>query len=206
MSTRRKDLKTDPKLIIDLSDIFGGPIPNSPDLRAAIGQEILDIIVERTGENLDKNEKAFRPKKYSKEYADSLEFQAFGKSRGDVNLRLTGDMLQLMDIVEETPTTLTIGWRDDFQAQKASGHITGANNLPKRDFFGLSEGDIQRLKSEFGGDVERLRKDANNLDFSSFLDSTTAIGQEILGKAAVSEATGVDAGTLAFIDLLTDEG
>lgn len=142
---------SNPRLKIDLKEIFGVDIDNDA-LKQSINQSILDKILRRTSESLDVNEKKFKP--YSKQYKKSDDFIAFGKSN-EVNLRLTGDMLELMDVIDESKNTTTIGWRDSDEAQKAHGHITGNGRLPKRDFFGLSSVDIQELKFEFGDDVNR---------------------------------------------------
>ena len=140
---------TDPKLKVNLKEIFGTNV-DSPFTRAQIGQAILDKILARTDGSRDVDGKQF--KKYSKEYMKSDSFQAFGKS-GKVNLRLTGDMLELMDIKDESSSDITVGWNDGVEGSKAHGHITGGGNLPVRDFFGLTNKQVAELKREFQSQV-----------------------------------------------------
>jgi hypothetical protein len=154
MSQKRTGLTENPKLIINLGEVFETDIPNDSTLVNSIGQKIIDMIRERTTvEQTDINGKDFKSP-YSKMYADSVEFAAFGKSKNKVNLTQTGDMLGLMDIIDTTKNTITIGWDDDTQAAKASGHITGANHLPKRDFFGLTKDQFNELRAEFEDDIQ----------------------------------------------------
>lgn len=135
---------------VNLKDIFGKEVNNNAT-KDQIKQAFLDKILERAESGRDVDGKRF--KKYSKSYIDSDDFKAFGKDPGKVNLRLTGDMLELMDVVNETKNTFTIGWDDSEEGTKAHGHITGKGNLPRRDFFGLTNKDIESIKSEFKSDV-----------------------------------------------------
>lgn len=146
----QKGTRRDPKLEIDLKEIFRQRIANR-DLRDEIGQKILDLINKRTasGEGLDGT---FKP--YSKEYRTSREFKAFGKSPGKVNLSLTGDMMGLMDVIESSSSKIKIGWDSADEAAKAHGHIVGADlpngkKLPKRDFFGLTDSELAELRAAF---------------------------------------------------------
>lgn len=146
--------KNNPELRVNLKDIFKKTIPDDSALREEIGQAILDRIVKRTSEGKDRNNKEFRG--YSKEYIKSDEFKSFGKSKGKVNLQLTGDMLGLMDIKETSQNTITIGWDDSDEAAKAHGHITGSKSGPKvkRDFFGLTKDDIAIIRDKFKDDID----------------------------------------------------
>ena len=200
MSTTRKGLKSNPKLTINLSNIFERGLPDNDLLKQAIGQEILDIIRDKTAKKVDKDGIPFQPAKYSKEYADSLEFKVFGKSKGEVNLKLTGDMLGLMDMVDDTRNTLTIGWTDSFQAKKASGHIVGANNLPVRDFFDLNDSDIQRIRDTFSSDVDS----AINAERSESPQEKSGVSSnllfEVLIRQAASQKKKQDSGFIIPLD------
>ena len=202
MSQSRTGLTKNPKLKINLSDIFDTTMPDSSQLRAAIGQEIIDIIRTKTDANRDKDgKKFFGP--YSKEYSESLKFKAFGKSKRDVNMQLTGDMMGLMDIVDESRNTITIGWDSEKQSGKAAGHISGIGSLPRRDFFGLSESDIQKLKDKFKSDIEDARKAEQSFDVAAQSNAAFNIGLELIKKQAAesSSATTVSLplGTLANV-------
>lgn len=138
-----------PKLTIDLVEMFGQRVPDSEAFRQGVGQAIIDKIRERTAEKIDRSGKRFR--NYSKRYAESEDFKIHGKSKTDPNLKLTGDMLAFIDVISTSRNTITLGWDDNDEAAKAHGHITGAPQGPKvkRDFFGLPDKEYKSLTSEF---------------------------------------------------------
>lgn len=146
----------DPKLRIDLKELFGENIPDSQLFRQSFGQAVLDKIRERTEENKDVEGKRFR--NYSKAYAESIEFAAYGKSKSDPNLQLTGDMMAFMDVIDEGEGFIEIGWADSEEAAKAHGHITG-NVGVKRDFFGLRPSEVRDLVEEFSEVIEDVPSD-----------------------------------------------
>lgn len=151
---------------MNLDELFGTLTPNSTELRQAVGQAIIDRIRERTDDNLDRSGKRFP--NYSKEYAESIEFAAYGKSKSDPNLKQTGDMLGLMDIIEEKKNKIVIGWSDDDEAGKAHGHVTG--NVGKvRDFLGLPEKDLEEIAEEFR---PILRESVADIDARTVQSST----------------------------------
>lgn len=139
-----------PKLKINLTKMFGQRIPDSFSFREGVGQAIIDEIRERTQrKRIDRNGKAFR--KYSKAYSESLEFKAAGKAKGEPNLTLTGDMLGLMDIVDQGRDFITIGFPDRDDQLKAHGHILGSSPGPRvrRDFFGLPSKSYDAIAGDF---------------------------------------------------------
>jgi hypothetical protein len=165
------------KLVIDLDELFGTAFPNSSRLRQAVGQEILDIIKEKTESGISWDGKPF--KHYSDVYAESLEFEAAGKSKGDPNLTLSGDMLGLMDVIEEDKATITIGWSDGSEAEKAHGHISG-NVGVKRDFFGLSEKDVKRVRTIFEDTVREATAETGPAR-----ESVSRLGDIIEGRSPI---------------------
>lgn len=138
------------ELEIDLDELLGTRVPNSPELREALGQAIIEKITERTkaGNRLTGG----KFKGYSDAYKKSLPFEAFGKDEGTVNLTLTGDMLGTLDIKAQSRSALRIGWRDETQNAKAFNHHTG-DTLPARPFFGLTDAEIKDLRNEFKDQV-----------------------------------------------------
>lgn len=144
----------DPKLRINLKKIFGTEI-KSESIRQQMVLDIVDKIVKRTEGNRDVFGNAFAP--YSKAYKKSLDFKAFNKSN-KVNLTLTGDMLASIDAIKTSASEIEIGFVDPTEAQKASGHIKGIGRLPVRDFFGLTQKEINELKADYKGDVEYTSK------------------------------------------------
>lgn len=169
----RRNLSLDnPRLIVDIPRIFGKPIIEDP-LRQVIGQSIIDRIVERaeSANFLRTRGDAFR---YTPEYVNSIEFRAFGKSQGRVNLTASGDMLRGMDIMDSRPRRITIGFPIELQGRKAHGHITGSVGK-QRDFFGLTDSDLMSIRREFQTDIdesgrlfastEQRAPGENNLEF-----------------------------------------
>ena len=156
------------ELEVKLDGIFPNvDIPESSGLREAIGQEVIDIIRERT-QGDQKSWTGSRFRKYSEEYADSLEFKAEGKSVDSPNLTQSGDMLGLLTIKGVDETSIRIGWTDTLQSEKAHGHITGAVGV-KRDFLGLNSGEIDRIRSKFGSELPNIEnRDVLSSILSSF--------------------------------------
>jgi hypothetical protein len=193
----RRNLSQDnPRLTVLLDDIFGKPVPDEA-LRQEIAQDIIDRILDRTersvfiktrgskgsgsGKNRKPPQSAFR---YSSAYISSFEFRVYGKSPNRVNLRASGDMLDSIDLIESDESKLVIGFESIDQAKKAHGHIKGTIGKI-RDFFGLPETEMKRVKKEFQQDVNDLDRNPDllgqerfpgesNLDF---LSRVLALGQ-----------------------------
>ena len=163
---------------INLKEEFGIDFSGRRSLRELIGQAILDRIRERTeaGDGMKfgrggSGTQTTLKSPYSKEYAKSLPFKAFGKSRSDVNMTLTGDMLGLMDIKSQTGNTLTIGWDEKEENNKAFNHVTG-DTVPRRPFFGVSKSELQDIKREFRSDIReaiKIKQDKGNISFNKFV-------------------------------------
>jgi len=134
------------------------------DERLVIGQEIIDFIVKRTQEkNKDKNNNTFPD--YSKEYVKSLDFKIAGKSKSDVNLTLSGDMLAAMQILNDRKGLVTIGFQNGTEENaKADGNIRGTYGQSRgskkkaRDFLGLTQKDLDTILKRFESLPEERRK------------------------------------------------
>ena len=126
----------------------------SADERLAIGLEVIDRILERTGRGQDKNNNPFPG--YSESYKKSLDFKLAGKS-GRVNLELSGEMLnsiEVLDIDKDGEITIGIDAADDFNNAKAEGNIKGSyggspSASKARDFMGISRKDLKAITSNF---------------------------------------------------------
>lgn len=145
------------KLEVDITSIFGAPISDVA-VREAVAQEIIDLIIDNAKDAKFLNPPSAKNQTYSESYAESDDFKIAGKSKGNVNMTQTGDMLGLMTILSQSPYRITIGWKDRLQAQKAHGHITG-NVGVTRNFLGLSDSDVSKIKSSIGN---VLPKDPSN--------------------------------------------
>lgn len=144
------------KIDIDIPEDLG------PLERQALAAEVLDFIRTRTQDkNLDKNNKPFA--KYSASYAKSLEFKIAGKSKSDVNLTLSGDMLGAMDLLDHAPGRITIGFDEDTpENARADGNIRGTYGHqksigPKRDFLGIAAGDLASIVDKYQGPLSKQR-------------------------------------------------
>lgn len=151
--TRDISEQTSVELEVKLPELFDGQlVPDSSRLREAIGQEVIDIIRERT-QDKQRSWTGSSFKKYSDEYAESIEFKADGKDQGEPNLTASGDMLGLLTVLDSGDAgVVKIGWTDDLQSQKAHGHITGAVGV-KRDFMGLTSDEVSRIRQKFSPEL-----------------------------------------------------
>lgn len=173
---------TEVQLEVDLDEMFGMLVPDSSSFRQKVGQAIIDKIRERCESNEYLNN---AKKTYSEMYAESIDFKAYGKSKNDVNMKLTGDMLGLMDIIDEKKNKIIIGWNDNNEAAKAYNHITG-DTVPKRNFFGLPQSDIEEIVKEFKDELPFGDRNPTSIvkETQDFLSSgTQTLGQilKVLG-------------------------
>lgn len=172
---------TEVKLEVDLDEMFGTLVPDSSSFRQKVGQAIIDKIRERTAESKFLNKAKMS---YSPTYEDSVEFKAYGKKKGDKpNMKLTGDMLGLMDIIDEKKNKIVIGWNDDSDAAKAYNHVTG-DTVPKRNFFGLPKSDIDEIVKQFKDELplgDRTPTTLTDLT-EKFLNSSKNAGSLTLGQ------------------------
>lgn len=129
----------------------------------AIGTDIIDHIVDRTrNNNLDKDNRPLRA--YSEEYKNSLEFNIAGKSASDVNLTLTGEMLDSLEVLRVRKGAIEIGYRSGSINDKVEGNRIGSYGQPNgdprkaRDFLGIHPTDLSGiLKSYPIGDAPSER-------------------------------------------------
>lgn len=150
----------------DLEDIFGVDLSSYPDIGLSFGQGVIDRIIDRTKSGKDIDGKAF--KGYSEDYVNSLEFKAFGKSKSDVNMTLEGNMLLDLDILDFSGNKIRVGLRDNTEILKGFNHNTG-DTVPKREFFGLTNSEIEELRSEFSGDIQQLIESQDGLELLTLL-------------------------------------
>jgi hypothetical protein len=143
-----------------LTDMFGEGEFNE-SFKNSLGQAIIDRIRDRTAAN--KSVYGVGLKDYSTDYIKSAAFEQYGKSANDINMTLTGSMLESLDIIESTENTITIGFLDDTNEAKAANHNVG-NTVPKRPFFGINATETQELIDEFAELVDKPQTVADLLD------------------------------------------
>lgn len=121
--------------------------------KLAIGQDIIDAIFVRTTEKgVYKNGNKFAP--YSKEYKNSTDFKAAGKS-SKVNLTLSGDMLDDLKVLSIGSDYIEIGYdKGSDENGKVEGNRLGTygNSKPvsaPRDFLGLTDNALKALLRDY---------------------------------------------------------
>lgn len=140
------------ELSISLTELFG---VDSIDegVAYAIGSELVDRIVSITESG--RSPKGNSLKSYDKDYIDSEEFKAAGKSANDVNMTLYGDMLAQLEPIRFVNGSIVLGWQDSLQQKKAYAHMTGfkghptIKNGPKREFLAVSQKMLDEVKDQF---------------------------------------------------------
>ena len=136
---------------IDLSE-FGLNISGNRVLKEGIAEALIQKMrdrVEKDGLGVGDSGKFVRLKApYSDEYSDSLDFKAYGKSKNRVNMRLTGAMLDAIDVLDVDGDVVKIGIDDPVEAAKAFNHMVG-DTVPRRPFFGLNKTEISEVLSRF---------------------------------------------------------
>lgn len=141
----------------DLESITGKDFSSDGSLLNKVGQSIIEYIVKRASDNKGIGGKALKSP-YSKEYTKTTEFKLHGKSAKDVNMKLTGDMLGAISILDTQDSLITVGIEDE-NAPKAHGHMTGKNGeVPamKREFFGLTKKELSEVLSKYKSDIKEL--------------------------------------------------
>jgi hypothetical protein len=165
------------------------PLLSDESFKKLFGSAVVERIIGRTEEkSIDKDGKAF--KSYSKSYSDSEIFAIYNKSKYQVNLRLTGEMLDSLTSRNLSSSNIQIELDGDNNRAKAHGHIYRGGNLPKRDFLGLPQKDLTELmkksiavyKSEAGNEVDfsiNLKGQIGKQEFNLSTDSIDTMGAEI---------------------------
>lgn len=145
------------RIRVDIPDDYG------PLERKAIAQEIIDTIVERTLSGKDKDGEKFAG--YSDAYKKSFEFRVSGKSKSNVNLRLSGEMLTALKLISDKKGSLLIGYDNKTEENsKAEGNRLGTYGQSRpipgksRDFLGI-DNEINDILSKFPiDDAEKRRR------------------------------------------------
>jgi len=148
---------------IDLKKTLGD-VSGVDSVTEAFAQALIDKMVDRTQSGRDVNGKLFP--KYSKSYTESLGFKVFGKSKGDVNMTLTGDMLASIEPeIDQGKLKLSVTGSENIT--KAFAHMTGYKGhpvlagKPKREFFGINDAELAKIRKNFLPDLTKESKKAD---------------------------------------------
>lgn len=118
--------------------------------RQEIGHNVIRYIQERTKEGRGIGNRPFSGpdgnNKYSDHYTSSLEFKLAGKTgERTVNLTLTGDMLDSIEILDSSvPGRIEIGFEEGFEDDKARWMREKGY-----DFLGITDSELAPIVSEF---------------------------------------------------------
>jgi hypothetical protein len=120
----------------------------SPSQRREIGEAAVRYIRERTSKGIGVGGVPFsetsdrKSKRYSERYIDSPEYKTAGKSPAPINLALTKDMLDSIEVVDVSlPGRVTIGFKEaGFESDKA-----WFNEEKGYNFLGVSDAEVSKL-------------------------------------------------------------
>ena len=126
------------------------------DEREKLEEEILEHIRDRTegGQGVRRRGRGFSLYSfpgYSKAYTKSLDFRIAGKSSGNVDLTLSGDMLAAMDVLSSNKNKIRVGFdAGSEENDRAEGNQLGSyGGRPKarraRRFLGLTKSELEQL-------------------------------------------------------------
>lgn len=141
-----------------------------PRDRVKIAEFVIDHIVARSLNGLDKNNKKFP--NYEIDYANKKNVGV-----GDVDLTLSGEMLESLELVSHKPGEIIIGYKDpsDELAGKVEGNRIGSygrepNKDKARDFLGIPEDELDILIGAMESKIDLTRKEVDPFDTISILD------------------------------------
>ena len=113
------------------------------DDRREIAKAIISFIKERTSEGKGIGGKPFGS--YSKNYVKQRDFEIAGKEAGTVNLTLTGDMLDSIQMLDITIAgRIVVGILEGSEADKAGWMAEKGYN-----FLGVSDDELELILSDF---------------------------------------------------------
>jgi phage gpG-like protein len=108
------------------------------EFKTIYGQRLVDQIVDRTQDSLDKNGKPLGT--YKASYKDTVIFKLYKGNKQTVDLTLTGDMLSSLR-ARPKGNYIIINLEGEENRSKAQGHISGIygkkGRTAPRDFLGL---------------------------------------------------------------------
>jgi hypothetical protein len=135
-----------------------------PKERKQIAEVVINHIINRSAAGLDKNDKKFP--KYTAKYADIK-----GVGVSEVDLILSGEMLESLELVSDGAGFITIGYKDpsDELVGKVEGNRIGSyggepNAKRARDFLGIDSDTLDTLISSYQDDLELGPVSAEELD------------------------------------------
>lgn len=154
----------------------------TPTERVAIANAIIEFSIKRSKGGDDVNGDSFPD--YSDEYIKSKNFGIANKSDGNVNLTLSGEMLNEQDLLSHSNGSLLIGYsKGDEINGKVEGNRTGsygkkqADESLARDFLGINDSDLNKILKKFPKKSEKQKQKTKQ----KAIDIVTALRQATRG-------------------------
>ena len=157
----------------------------SPSERISIGNELISKLKKRTDQGLGVSgsqnsngtySSTYKFPSYSKEYIDSLPFKIAGKSAGKIDLKLTGDMLTDIEVLNHSDGEITIGFREGtVENAKAEGNNIGSYGKPNGDpgkarkFLGVTSQELTETLEKYKNNDE-VEQIINEIDIFDNID------------------------------------
>jgi len=135
-----------------------------PREREAVALAIISEIKRKTASGVDWKDKPFDG--YSESYIDSLDFKAAGKSPGNVNLELSSEMMNSIQVLSSKAGQIRIGFdKGDAKLNaKVEGNRLGTYGQKKpilgkaRDFLGIKRDVLKEIQDRFDVKGSTLRE------------------------------------------------
>lgn len=140
---------------INFDEVFGVDLSRNESLKQAIGQAIIDRIVERTESGKSVNGGNLKSP-YSESYVNSKKFKIYGKSKNDINMTLTGQTLNSIDIEDSTGNAVKISVAESKAPQSYNQNV--GDTQPKRAWFGVSKSELNEIKRDFKSEIESVKE------------------------------------------------
>lgn len=157
------------------------PKSYSAEERLAIAADIVKFIRQRTKQGKDVDGDTFKPN-YSKAYRESLDFKIAGKSGSTPNLKLSGDMLAALRLIDHKKGKLVVGYKPgDPEAGRAEGNNRGtygdlSRRPTPREFIGISKDDLRdKILAKYPLDNDRRRERQTGKTLGSKLASEALV-------------------------------
>lgn len=113
--------------------------------RRQLGNEIIEYIRQRTDRGEGVGAQDFGS--YSENYQRTPEFEVAGKSPSPINLRLTGDMMDTLQVIDiSVPGRIEIGFPDGTPENDRSVWVADKGYS----FLGLADWELDDIVSAFG--------------------------------------------------------
>ena len=163
---KRKISKSKSEQTVNLKQLLG-EVPTQ-DQKSRFAREAIEVINQRTLDGKDVDKSKFTP--YSEAYAERK-----GVTPDSVDLFLSGDMLESLKLTKDTPHTVSFGIEGGDAAKKSFYHNTGDGNNPKREFFGITRSEAEKIAESIKKDVVD-REDSVGFTLAELRAALTAIG------------------------------